>query len=354
MTLLAAMRLACAVALRRGPWRRAAATSCRCGGTTAAGAAQPTADCHATATSAAPKPQPKPAAVNPLTGGEPITGRVIAVKIDDTDTGRPQVGHRPRRRRLHRTGRGRPDPAAGGVLHAHAADHRAGAQRARQRPGDPGPVRPDRLRRLRRRRRLAADPGRVAPEVGHQRPRRTRASSATATAAMPYNLMLNTSEVPARSGKQAQSIGWTWNRPRPSSPARRAAGSLHTVIGGTGGATSPGTPRAGATSASSTASSQHAADGVLLTTPNVIVQFCSGTPNPQRRRRRGQPGHFTKTVGSGKVVVYRNGRTVTGTWSRPTANAPGRCCKDAHGHVDPAGNPGGAWVLLVTNGTPLS
>ena len=39
-----------------------------------------------------PKPKPKAATVDPLTGGKLTSGAVVAVKIDDTANGRPQVG----------------------------------------------------------------------------------------------------------------------------------------------------------------------------------------------------------------------------------------------------------------------
>ena len=52
-----------------------------------------------TTTKPAPKPKPKPAvkAVNPLTGGKPVAGPVIAVKIDDTGLrdGRSSTSTRP-------------------------------------------------------------------------------------------------------------------------------------------------------------------------------------------------------------------------------------------------------------------
>ena len=127
--------------------------------------------------------------------------------------------------------------------------------------------------------------------------------------------------------------------------------SLHTVIGGTG-VDFAWDAAAGRYYRIVDGSPQHAADGVLLTTPNVIVQFCVGYTNPNDVDVAGNPGHFTKTVGSGKVVVYRNGRQVVGTWSRPSAKA-GTVLKDAKGRPIPL-NPGGAWVLLVTNGAPLS
>ena len=138
-------------------------------------------------------------AVNPFTGSAPVpTEPVVAVKIDDTGNGRPQVQHRPGRRRLHRAGRGRPDPAAGGL-------RRPTCRRSR-RCAAPGPATPscvaqygaDRLRRLRRRAEPAAGARPVNAEDVDQRPRRPGLRPRQQRAA-PYNLTANLARSPRRS-----------------------------------------------------------------------------------------------------------------------------------------------------------
>jgi Protein of unknown function (DUF3048) N-terminal domain/Protein of unknown function (DUF3048) C-terminal domain len=62
---------------------------------------------------------------------------------------------------------------------------------------------------------------------------------------------------------------------------------------------------------------QKAADGKLIATANVIVQTCTIVPHPQDTDVLGNPSQFTVTKGKGKVIVFRNGRMFTGTWSRP-------------------------------------
>ena len=57
-------------------------------------------------------------------------------------------------------------------------------------------------------------------------------------------------------------------------------------------------------------------------------------------------------VGSGRVVVFRDGKRIDGTWKRPRA-------KDGTDLVDQHGKPitlapGGAWFVLVNTGTPLA
>jgi hypothetical protein len=62
------------------------------------------------------------------------------------------------------------------------------------------------------------------------------------------------------------------------------------------------------------------------------------------------PSMYTKTLGSGWVVLFRGGKHVEGTWSRPSSSAPTTCS-------DAAGNPlllapGGTFVALVRPGAP--
>jgi hypothetical protein len=65
----------------------------------------------------------------------------------------------------------------------------------------------------------------------------------------------------------------------------------------------------------------------------------------------GSPSKFTHTVGSGRAVVFRDGRAVSGRWARSKAGRPTR-------YVDAAGadiplRTGGTWVLLVASGSRL-
>ena len=66
---------------------------------------------------------------------------------------------------------------------------------------------------------------------------------------------------------------------------------------------------------------QHAADGKLITTANVIVQECTVT-NTSARDVNGNPQQFTHSIGKGKAYVFRNGRKYVGTWSRASVTAP--------------------------------
>jgi hypothetical protein len=94
-----------------------------------------------------------------------------------------------------------------------------------------------------------------------------------------------------------------------------------------------------------------AASGAAVSTPNVIVQFCSVTVHPGDVDVNGSPAMFTHSVGSGRAVLFRNGKRIEGRWSRPHAGS-------ATVFADRQGKPlllapGGAYVVLAANGAPL-
>jgi hypothetical protein len=165
----------------------------------------------------------------------------------------------------------------------------------------------------------------------------------------PYNLMLHLAKVPR--GSNAKSIGWTWSRSTKQLAGTKKATSIHTVVGGTavsfvwsgkwhqyvrqiGGAI------------------QRSAGGALISTPNVIVQFCKGHVNKKDVDVAGNPNYFTETIGKGKVAVFRNGHRINGTWSRPKLSS-GTTLRAADGKPI-ALAPGGAWVVLVHPDAPLN
>jgi hypothetical protein len=84
----------------------------------------------------------------------------------------------------------------------------------------------------------------------------------------------------------------------------------------------------------------------------VIVQFVKGNVYSLDIDPAGNPAWYQHTVGSGRVVVFRDGRRIVGTWSRPHPSMGTRLV-DAHGKPI-ALAPGGAWFVLVNDGTPLS
>lgn len=85
-------------------------------------------------------------------------------------------------------------------------------------------------------------------------------------------------------------------------------------------------------------------DGTSVTTDNVLVQNVTdeadGTVDSV-----GSPSYLSHTVGTGTFTLYRDGRSITGTWKRPSAAAP-------TSYLDGSGKPvlfkpGKTWVLLA-------
>jgi hypothetical protein len=90
--------------------------------------------------------------------------------------------------------------------------------------------------------------------------------------------------------------------------------------------------------------------GALVAKPNVLLQFCQIVADRGDVDVNKNPTMFAKTVGSGRVVLFRNGKRVAGTWSRPSLGAP-TTYKDAAGKPLLFA-PGGTFVALVRPGAP--
>ena len=85
-------------------------------------------------------------------------------------------------------------------------------------------------------------------------------------------------------------------------------------------------------------------DGAAVSTDNVLVQNvrdeADGTVDSV-----GSPSYISHSVGTGRFTLYRDGKSIAGTWTRPSATAP-------TSYLDAAGKPvlfkpGKTWVLLA-------
>jgi Protein of unknown function (DUF3048) C-terminal domain len=97
---------------------------------------------------------------------------------------------------------------------------------------------------------------------------------------------------------------------------------------------------------------QNGADGAPIATPNVIVQFCQVTVDPADVDVAGNPSQYTHSIGRGRVAVFRNGHRIDGSWSRANLTS-GMTLRDTKGQPITLA-PGGAWVVLVATGAPLT
>jgi|SRR5579875_1134124 len=291
---------------------------------------------------------------DPFTGEGPVPNNpVIAVKIDDTAPGRPQVG-------IDKADVVYIEAAEGGLtrLAAVFASHLPTVGYVRStRPSDPD---------------LLLQYGKITEAYSggaHDSLPRIHRSGITSwdmdTGAAYYhrvnraesdyiNVELNLAQVAkhVRSAKP-RSIGWTFSPSLEGLPSTKATDIRTTVTG----SYNTGTPvefrydpKLHAYVRYIDGQRQKAADGKPVTATNVIVQYCVIHPHPQDTDINGNPSQFTVTVGSGKVLVFRQGREVSGTWTRKKLS-DGTTLRTAKGTRIPLA-PGNTWVVLDRRGIP--
>jgi hypothetical protein len=296
------------------------------------------------------KPTPKPKAVNPLTGiGSPPGGPVLAVKIDDTENGRPAVnldkadivyieqaeGGLSRMVAVFGTHKPTVEP----VRSVRASDAELLSQYGRislVASGGGG----DSLITLDRSivKGLIADRGAAGFSRDGNRP-------------APYNLTANLADM-ARTAKTggSKSVGFHWAAVYPRAAKAPKALRVNTVVGSTS-ITFDWNAQLKKYVRTIGGQTLYYADGKPAATPNVLVQFCSVTTNNGDVDVNGNPSQFTHSVGSGPIVLFRNGKRLNGKWSRKSATAP-TVFTDLNG--DPLLlAPGGAYVVLATKGAPV-
>jgi Protein of unknown function (DUF3048) C-terminal domain/Protein of unknown function (DUF3048) N-terminal domain len=281
--------------------------------------------------------------VNPLTGGKPVSGPVIAVKIDDTGPGRPQVnidqadvvyveeveGGLDRLIGLYDTHK----PVVGYVRSIRLSDPELLLQYGRitlAASGGSGPS----LHTLAQAKLPSwlQDKGR-----GHFR----RAPHPGDHGYI--NLTLDLAKVSKAIKTASARTGFVWNASPAGGSALPKATNIKTRVGSQtvqfvyDAKTRRYTRLIGGVK-------QHAADGKLVTTANVIVQECKVTSS-SARDVNGNPQQFTHSIGKGTAHVFRNGREYSGTWSRASVTAP-TVFRDAKG-VQITLNPGGVWIALT-------
>jgi Protein of unknown function (DUF3048) C-terminal domain/Protein of unknown function (DUF3048) N-terminal domain len=168
----------------------------------------------------------------------------------------------------------------------------------------------------------------------------------------PYNLRADLAEMSARARTAgSRNVGFSWARTDPRLKTAPAAPSVRTVVGSTP-VTFQWQARLGKYVRTVDGTQLHAADGAPLATPNVLVQLCTVTDNRGDIDVNHNPSRYTHTVGSGRVVLFRNGHRIEGKWSRASAGAPTKFT-DAKG-APLLLAPGGAYVVLANKGARVS
>jgi hypothetical protein len=311
----------------------------------------------ASATSAAPtstsaSSSAKPAALNPLTGlpGVPKTP-LLAVKIDDTAPGRPQVN-------IDKADIVYIEAVEAGLtrLAALFGTYKPTVGYVRStRPADP-----DLLRQYGRiteafsggqkvSRDLLAKAGLHGWDLGAGVPYFYRVSRSESDY---INVKLDLAALAKHVRTNApRSNGWTFNASL-AGLTTTAAPAMNTVVTGS---YSSGTPVSFRWDAGLKryvryidGVRQHAADGNPVDATNVVVLSSRVVSFPADKDVNGNPAQFTYTVGSGKASVFRQGRRIDGTWSRAKVT-DGTTLRTSDGKAIPLA-PGNTWVVLVRNG----
>jgi hypothetical protein len=307
-------------------------------------------------TSASTTPAPPPvAAKNPYTGIGPVpTTPVIAVKIDDTAPGRPQLG-------IDKADIVYVEAVEGGLTRLAAifgTDKPSVGYVRSTRPSDPD---------------LLLQYGKITEAYSggaHDSLPRVRASGITSwsnDAGAPYysrvtresdyiNLVLNLAQVAKKTkSPRPKSNGWTFSPSLTGLPSVAGTDLRTTVTGSYSGGTPVEfrySPRLKKYVRYIDGVAQVAADGKAVTATNVIVQQCKIVSHPEDTDVDGNPSQFTYTVGTGKVSVFRQGKRINGTWSRPKL-ASGTSLRTLAGKPLPL-DPGNTWVVLIRNGIAVN
>jgi hypothetical protein len=294
-------------------------------------------------------PTSHPPSVNPLTGLRPSANPVVAVKIEDTFDARPQVG-------LDQADIVYIEQVEGGLTRLVAVFDT-------HLPTSVGPVRstrnddPEILQQYGPIIYVASGGSRVEYRPMDRSDLRTVINDRggpgfrrAGNRPIPHNLFADLAVIAHKvKGPPAKSIGLTWSRSVPNGSA--AGPTVSTHVGAT-----PVTFRwNGADHRYVRYLDGHPdrlANGQPVSTPNVVVQFVHGHVFRADIDPAGNPAWYQRTVGSGRVVVFRDGKRIAGTWHRPRA-------ADGTQLLDPAGKPiplapGGAWFVLVNTGTGLA
>jgi hypothetical protein len=305
-----------------------------------------------TTSASSSKPKAAPAPKNPLTGvGAVPKTPVIAVKMDDTPPGRPQVG-------IDKSDVAYIEAVEGGLtrLAVIFGTHKPTVGYVRStRPSDP-----DLLLQYGKITEAYSGGQRVSLNIrkragltgwsndgGAAYFQRVSRSESTY-----INLTLNLAKVAKKTKtNRPKSNGWTFNPSLAGLPATPGT-SVRTVVTGSYGSGTPVSfkwdPKLKKYIRYIDGVRQHAADGNAIGGTNVIVQSCKVVSYNADKDVNGNPAQFTYTVGSGKVAVFRNGKRIDGTWSRSKTSA-GTTLRTTAGKVLPL-NPGNTWVVLIRKG----
>lgn len=297
----------------------------------------------APAASAPSRPTPGPSApstppadpVDPLTGKKPSDAGVLAVKVENIAAARPQVG-------LGSADIVFVEEVEGSLTRLVAVYHSRFPSRV-------GPVRSARNTDVELLP-LFGKPGLVYSGANRQVQRNVDRSSIVAlprsdrdrSRVAPHNVFVDPRAV-ARTADlaPARTIGWTFGTGDPRWSAAPRAGD---VVGRVGGDRFTFARTDGRYVVRWNGQAYVDGDsGTRATADNVVMMSVRNAPDGNADVN-GARSVKSDTTGRGKVVIYRDGRRLTGTWQRSGRSKPLRFT-DADGRDLPLA-PGRTWVLL--------
>jgi hypothetical protein len=169
----------------------------------------------------------------------------------------------------------------------------------------------------------------------------------------PYTLVVDTSRAAAAAvgATSVRDIGLRWSATNPALAKARRVNGVSVLVGRTA-VRFRWSPKAHLwQQINSDGSYRRTASGRIIATPNLVVPFSPAHVDRTDVDVLGNPSVYTSTVGSGTVLVFRDGRMLTGRWSRPRARGPTTYLDAARRPLTL--HPGGAWVLLAATGAPV-
>ncbi|HEY5978739.1 MAG TPA: DUF3048 domain-containing protein [Microlunatus sp.] len=271
-----------------------------------------------------------------MTGRKPSDHKVVAVKVENIAAARPQIG-------LNAADIVFVEEVEGSLTRLVAVYHttfpkRVGPVRSARNTdvellplfGKPGLVYSGANRRVQRN----ID---ASPIVPLQRSDRDSARVA------PHNVFVDLDAVVDRASKvgDVRSIGWTFAA---DDPRWDTAAEDSSVTGKVGGDTFTFSRRDDAYLVRWNGKTYaDGRSGKAATTDNVVIMSVKNTPDGNADVN-GSRSVKSATVGKGKVVVYRDGRKISGSWRRAGDSKPLRLV-DADGRDIPLAT-GKTWVLL--------
>jgi len=295
---------------------------------------KPTAAPTSSVTSSSPAPTPTPTptpttttpvppgpSANPLTGVGPVpAGPVLGVKVDDTENGRPSRG-------IDQADVIYIEEAEGGLTRMLAVfdTHKPVVEAVRSvRASDAE---------------LLAQYGAITLVAsggggdslttldrsivkGVINDRGGPGFSRDANRPAPYNLQSDLAQVSAavHTGR-VKSIGFNFSKSYPALASAPAVPAVHAVVGSTG-IDFTWQPTIGKYVRMIGGQQLLTAGGSPVAATNVLVQQCQVSVNPNDVDVEGNASRYTHTVGSGRIILYRNGKRIIGKWSRPNSAAP--------------------------------